>query len=281
MRPIPTTILNRKGSPTTAGVPAEVRRLLDEGRIETVNLSEWLIVDQAALAARVFQDFGWEAITAPCHAALAALVTPTAPRRFEAIGRVLAEAFATSREQKDAIDRLRAHPSDIVRSWAAYLLGQSSCWSLAEKTQHIRALAADHNMSVRETAWLSVRETLASDIATTLRLLAPFVRDADPNVRRFASEATRPRGVWCRHIQSLKDDPSPALPLLEPLRSDTSKYVRDSVANWLNDASKSRPEWVQSLCARWLRESPTAETKAIAHRALRTLRKAATKPAEA
>ena len=90
-------------------------------------------------------------------------------------------------------------------------------------------------------------------------------------VRRCAAAATRPRGVWCKHIDELKRDPSPGLPLLEPLRSDESLYVRRSVANWLNDASKDAPEWTRDVCARWLRESPTAETRSLVDHALRSL----------
>ncbi|MGJ7583294.1 hypothetical protein ACSFA3_24340 [Variovorax sp. RHLX14] len=106
-----------------------------------------------------------------------------------------------------------------------------------------------------------------------LALLQPWVSDANPNIRRFASELTRPRGVWCAQIDALKTEPWRALPLIEPLRADPSRYVQNSVANWLNDASKSQGEWVDKLCARWVAESDMAETRYIAKRAMRTLSK--------
>ena len=114
---------------------------------------------------------------------------------------------------------------------------------------------------------------VAADLDLGLELLEPWVRDADPNVRRCAIEGTRPRGVWAGHIEALKEAPEPGLKLLEPVRSDSSKYVQKAVANWLNDASKSRPDWVRSVVERWASESPTKETAWIVDRGMRTLRK--------
>ena len=55
------------------------------------------------------------------------------------------------------------------------------------------------------------------------------------------------------------------------MKTDKAKYVQDSVGNWLNDASKTRPDFVVALCERWENESPAKETKYIVKKALRTL----------
>lgn len=265
------TILNRRGSPTTAGVPAEVRRLIAAGEIETVNLSEWLVADQVELARVVCKQNNWPKLASKIESALADIAKPTAPKRMEAIGGVLLSEFRTSAALNHAVMRLQSHSSDIVRSWACYLIGRNESLPLADKLHRLKALAADHNMAVRETAWLAVRPSLAADLTQAFRLLTAWTADTAASVRRFASESTRPRGVWCQHIAQLKQDPSPGLVILEPLRSDESRYVRDSVANWLNDASKSQPDFVRDLCRRWQRESPTAETASLCRRALRTI----------
>ena len=270
---IPEEIQKRKGARNTASVPPAVLDLLNKGLIETVNLCEWLVTDQLALAETVFPRLGWKKLAQPLRARFTETQPATAPKKLECIGRFLAENFPSKPEAKAAAALLSMETSDIARSWGAYLIGAGRAFTLREKFRLIRPFAADTNMGVREMAWIAVRPDVAANLTGSLVILRPFSTDPDPCIRRFASELTRPRGVWCSHIKALKDDPSLGIPLLEPMRADTSKYVQDSVANWLNDASKNSATLVSETCSRWQKESPSPETERIVRRAMRTLRK--------
>ena len=170
-----------------------------------------------------------------------------------------------------AIAELQSHPSDTVRGWACFMVGALPGVAVQERLDMIRPLADDAHFGVREWAWLAVRPKLAAELETSVKCLRPWTRHASERGRRFASESLRPRGVWCTHIAALKADPAIALPLLEPLRADPSVYVQDSVANWLNDASKDQPQWVRQVCARWSAGSPSDATARICKRALRSI----------
>ncbi|MFM7097266.1 MAG: hypothetical protein ACKO16_07580, partial [Gemmataceae bacterium] len=109
--------MKRKGSITTSGVPGEVRSLLDLGVIETVNLAEWLVVDQESLALNVFEKEEWGFLLQPLEESFGLLKIKTAPKKMDVIGKVLAQGFSTKPQFERVLGRLMEHRSDIVRSW--------------------------------------------------------------------------------------------------------------------------------------------------------------------
>ena len=169
--------------------------------------------------------------------------------------------------------QISKHPADLVRSWVTYTIGKDANLNISQMLHKIQPFAGDAHFNVREEAWFALRPNIIQNVNESIVILSEWAWYEDENLRRFASEATRPRGVWCQHIEVLKQDPKLALSILEPLKSDKAKYVRDSVGNWLNDASKTQPEFVKDLCRRWEIESATNETKYIIKKALRTLHK--------
>jgi 3-methyladenine DNA glycosylase AlkC len=252
------------GATRRSDVPADVRAALNAGRVESRTLAETLIIDFRALLRAVAPD-------AP--PALVRTIDPEAG----IIARMQQASAAMQRAHGEAAAGMAmTHVSDTVRGWAAFILAARADVPLAERLAEVRPLADDANSGVREWAWLAMRPHIAVSLPEAFALLTAWTADPSPRIRRFASEATRPCGVWCAHITSLKGDPSPGLAVLEPLRSDPERYVQLSVANWLNDASKTAAPWVRDVTSRWLRESPTTETRWIVHHATRTLRKLAT-----
>lgn len=253
----------RKGAQRIADIPPATLDALNRGEMETVTLAEMLGVDFGAIAESCVEGLSPASVRS-----LRAAKSEGITKRMALGGRALLDDLGI-----DGALALRTHRSDIVRGWAAYAIGSVECVPLPHRLEMIRSVADDPNPGVREWAWIGVRARIGEDVAQAVALLRPWTGDDSANIRRFASESTRPRGVWCAHIRELRENPALALPLLAPLRDDPTKYVQDSVANWLNDASKDRPEWVVGVCEAWARESPTPRTARIVKRATRTLTK--------
>ena len=252
----------RTGARRRADVPPEILARLNRGEIESVTLAEALSINFADLLHAFAPRMPRSALD-EMRAAAALGVT----QRMALAGRLLLEHFGPT-----AYGLLATHRSDTLRGWAAYLLAAMGDLTLPERLLLVRPLANDLNAGVREWAWVALRPQLAADIEYSIDLLTAWTASDSHCLRRFTSEATRPRGVWCAHIGRLKRTPALGLPILEPLRADPHKYVQDSVSNWLNDASKSQPAWVRALCARWRRESRAPATERICRRALRSLK---------
>ncbi|WP_269504744.1 DNA alkylation repair protein [Burkholderia sp. IMCC1007] len=238
-------------------------------------MTECLAVDQAALAAAVLPSMGLDVALDSVLIAQKKVASKGISHQMAAIGSAIGDAVLNMPARKATVarDGLRHHISDTVRSWAAFAVTRAAAdLGLRARLDAVRPYAADSHFGVREWAWIAVRPYVATDVQGAIFILHAWTASPDPNVRRFASESIRPRGVWCEHIPLLKTHPEIAESLLEALKADDARYVQDSVANWLNDASKTSPEWVLELCERWGRDCIPA-TDRIVSRALRTLRK--------
>ena len=267
-------INNRKGARKVEDIPSEVMSLINLGEIETVNLTEWLAVDHMKLIEAVFPLLGIEQDKVQqITKAVAAQKKPSAMSTTKLIGSKVYALYALAKERGQILNALSTHRADSIRCYAPYLIGLNETLSIKEKLNQARLLIADQHFGVREVVWMALRPEIDNHIDESISILSGWTSSEDENIRRFTTESTRPRGVWCKHIEVLKEEPERALPILTPLRSDPSKYVQDSVGNWLNDASKSRPDFVVELCEQWLKESPTKETTKIVKRAKRTIDK--------
>lgn len=112
----------------------------------------------------------------------------------------------------------------------------------------------------------------------TLAELERWSRDRNYHVRRLVSEGTRPTLPWSGRLPIEVTLP---LPLLDRLHADPTRYVTRSVANHLNDISKTRPDLVLARLRSWKsakRQAP-AELAWIGRHALRTLVKKGHAPA--
>nr|WP_315250936.1 DNA alkylation repair protein [uncultured Flavobacterium sp.] len=117
----------------------------------------------------------------------------------------------------------------------------------------------------------AIREFLKHDFDKTIEVMKLWAESPNHHIRRLASEGCRPRLPWAMAIPELKKNPNPILPILTILKSDSSEYVRRSVANNLNDIAKDNPQIVIEIASKW--KGQAKETDAIIKHACRTLLK--------
>lgn len=264
--------IKRKGARSTKDIPTEILAQLNRGEIETANLVEWLAVDQRLLLKNLLTENQRTDYLKPVLFKIDQLKKKTVNTINEAIGSGLFEQ-AIKNKDSDFLTIISNHKADLVRCWATYAIDKNEQLNITEILKQIQPFSADKHFGVREICWLAVRAKITQNLSKSIEVLSKWTTNQEENIRRFTTEATRPRGVWCEHIEELKQNPELALSILEPLKSDTSKYVQDSVGNWLNDASKTQPDFVKELCKRWEKESDTKETKYIIKKALRSINK--------
>ncbi len=112
-----------------------------------------------------------------------------------------------------------------------------------------------YELTRRFTSEFDVRPFLEAHEERALSRFLTWRDDSDAHVRRLVSEGTRTRLPWCSHLKRFQADPSKVISLIAPMREDTSRYVRLSVANNLADLLKDDFERGMRVAAEWAHES--------------------------
>ena len=121
------------------------------------------------------------------------------------------------------------------------------------------------------TSEFAVRPFIINHEEAMMEQMYAWSKDENEDVRRLSSEGCRPQLPWAVALPKFKEDPSPILPILEQLKADPSLYVRKSVANNLNDISKTNPDVVVKLAKEWIGKNP--DTDWVVKHGCRTLLK--------
>ena len=132
------------------------------------------------------------------------------------------------------------------------------------------SLAALKEMTTRFSAEDPIRFFINAFPEQTMKTLQAWTTDRHYHVRRLTSEGTRPKLPWAHKLVL---EPGEALPILNALYGDATRFVTRSVANHLNDISKTHPALVLESLDRWQQSGKQQEKEMtfIVNHSLRTL----------
>ncbi|MEW7007156.1 DNA alkylation repair protein [Lentilitoribacter sp. EG35] len=132
------------------------------------------------------------------------------------------------------------------------------------------SMRLNEKITMRHTSEYSVRPYIERDTAKALQYMNNWAQSQNVHVRRLAVEGGRPRLPWAKQLNTFINNPEPMLKLIEPLKEDTSKYVRKSIANLINDVSKDHPDRIRQLAEDW-KNVDSSSTCWILKHGMRTL----------
>ena len=133
------------------------------------------------------------------------------------------------------------------------------------------SIAALEEYTKYSSSEFAVRPFIINHEEKMMAQMMAWSKDENEDVRRLSSEGCRPQLPWAMALPSFKKDPTLILPILEQLKADPSLYVRKSVANNINDISKTNPEVVIKLAKKWMGKNK--DTDWMVKHGLRTLLK--------
>jgi 3-methyladenine DNA glycosylase AlkC len=114
----------------------------------------------------------------------------------------------------------------------------------------IFSLAALKQLTTRFSVEGPIRSFLNTFPDETLATLKEWALDSHYHVRRAASEGTRPLLPWAKRISIPFQR---AIPILDQLYADPTRFVTRSVANHVNDIAKIEPAAAIALVKKWKR----------------------------
>lgn len=110
------------------------------------------------------------------------------------------------------------------------------------------SLNALYEITQRFSAEDAIRYFINSFPKETFKKLFIWSTDKHYHVRRLASEGTRPKLPWAQKITTPITTP---IPILDHLFFDPTRFVTRSVANHINDISKTDPDLAINTLSRW------------------------------
>lgn len=132
------------------------------------------------------------------------------------------------------------------------------------------SLDALYQLTMRFSAEDAIRYFINAFPAETLKTLLKWSKDKHYHVRRLCSEGTRPKLPWSQKISIPVSAP---ISILDNLFYDKTRFVVRSVANHINDISKTHAELAIETLSRWKQseKQKPAEMDYLIRHALRTL----------
>ena len=163
--------------------------------------------------------------------------------------------------------------SDTLHGWAAIAVG-STHLELDEQLRLALRFADDHHFGVREWAWLGVHDSIVAEPGKAIAWLGDHVDAESAHVRPSRVRVHPPH----RHVEPPHSIPEgrpvagSCLARPAPPRTDPAKYVTNSVANWLNDASKTCPSGFRVRLYAGVIDECGPAVEPLCRHALRTIR---------
>ncbi len=188
-------MIKRKGARSIKNIPKDILTQLNLGKIETVNLTEWLAVDQKLLLENFLKENNRITYLKPILSEINQLKKQTVNTVNNIIGTTIYNIIKNNNDD-ELLSIMCYHQADLVRCWATYIIGKNEKLNIDETLKKIKLFSADKHFGVREISWMAVRTKINNDLEKSITILSNWTTHEDENIRRFTTESTRPRGVW-------------------------------------------------------------------------------------